>query len=96
MKRIFFEEELEEDVHKRWRIGTFELEEFDDILKLLLSAGYFRARVDGPSMFDKVREKKKTFGESRAILIKNKTDTGRTLLVYCSFPERCRCKYFVQ
>ena len=27
VKRIFFEEELEEDVHKRWRIGTFEFEE---------------------------------------------------------------------
>ena len=36
------------------------LKKFDDILKLLLSAGYFRARVDGPSMFDKVSEKKKT------------------------------------
>jgi len=31
------------------------LEKFDDILKLLLSAGYFRARVEGLSMFDKVR-----------------------------------------
>ena len=27
VKRIFFEEELEEDVHKRWRIGTFEFGE---------------------------------------------------------------------
>ena len=73
------------------------LEKFDDILKLLLSAGYFRARVDGPSMFDKVREKKKTFDARKcSILIKNKTDTGRTLLVYCSFRKRCRCKYFVQ
>ena len=27
VKRIFFVEELEEDVHKRWRIGTFEFGE---------------------------------------------------------------------
>ena len=34
------------------------LKKFDDILKLLLSAGYFRARVEGLTMFDKVSEKK--------------------------------------
>ena len=73
------------------------LKKFDDILKLLLSAGYFRARVDGPSMFDKVSEKKENVRRAKVFdFNKNKTDTGRTLLVYCSFRKRCRCKYFVQ
>lgn len=31
------------------------LKRFEDILSLLLSAGYFRARAEGLSMFDKVR-----------------------------------------
>ena len=53
------------------------LKKFDDILKLLLSAGYFRARVDGPSMFDKVSEKKKTFDARKcSILIKTKQILG--------------------
>ena len=72
------------------------MKKFDDILKLLLSAGYFRARVEGLTMFDKVSGKKKTFDFDSSHENKNKTDTGRTLLVHCSFRKRCRCKYFVQ
>ena len=71
------------------------MKKFDDILKLLLSAGYFRARVEGPSMFDKVRKKKTTYANAFSST-KTQTDNGWTLLVYCSCWKGCGCKYFIQ
>ena len=52
------------------------MKKFDDILKLLLSAGYFRARVEGLTMFDKVSGKKKRSISIRLTRIKTKQILG--------------------